>query len=170
MARKLNNKKPAAETPSAAEDLASLQPNHELTVAGRQLVVREYSFFEGLEVAHHAAAFIADMHRMTAGGDLKYAQIRRLFGVHKDVIIKIAAQSADVEPEWVAGLQGNEAELFMSTWFAVNSSFFVHEVIVEMREARQRVLSTSTGSDYLPASPAQGSVTSPNLDDSPSAS
>ena len=168
MARKVDKQNPAAEEPSAAEKLASLKPDAPITLAGRKVIVREYSFFEGLEIAHRAAKFIAGMHVMCAGGDLRYAQIRRLFGVHKDVVIPIAAQSADVEPEWVLGLKHDEAEVFMSTWFAVNSSFFVHEVIVEMRENRQRAIPTSTGTPVSPSSPAPASATSTNSPDSQS--
>ncbi|MGH8032798.1 MAG: DUF6631 family protein [Luteimonas sp.] len=167
MARKVDKQKPAAEEPSAAEKLASLKPDTPLALSGRQVTVREYSFFEGLEIAHRAAKFIADMHVMCAGGDLRYAQIRRLFGVHQEVVIPIAAQAADVEPEWVRSLKGDEAEVFMSTWFAVNSSFFVHEVIVEMREERQRAIPTSTGTDASPNSPPPASATSTNSPASP---
>lgn len=158
---------PAAEDPSAADGLAALNPDVTLTLAGRAITMREYGFFEGLDVAHRAAGFIADMHAMCAGGALRYSLIRRLFGVHQDVVVAIAAQAADVEPEWLRGLGAADAEVFMSSWFAVNSSFFVHEVVVEMREERHRA-STSTGSTSSPVSPPPALATSTGSVDSPS--
>lgn len=139
MARKLESSKPAAESNSAAAQLAELQPDVSVTIADRALVVREYEFFEGLEVAHRATAFIADVCAMArADGTLRYDRIRRLFGVHREVVVAIAAQAAGVDPEWVAKLGRADAEQFMSAWFAANSGFFVHEVVVELREDRQR--------------------------------
>lgn len=174
MARKVD--KPAdatAEPSSAVVDAAVLKPDVTITVAGRRVTVREYGYWEGLEVAHHAAAFIADMLAMCADGTLRYAAVRRLFGVHQAVVQEIAAQAADVEPAWVAGLKRADAERFMSTWFTVNASFFVNEAAVEVEEtlyraaaARKRVASSTSSS----ASPAPGSGTSTDSGDSPSGS
>lgn len=128
----------AAEPDSAAAELAELSPDITLTLADRQITVREYGFFEGLDVAHRSSAFIGDMHDQCRDGQLRYDRIRRLFGKHADVVVAIAAEAAGVEPEWVRSLGKDDAETFMSTWFAVNAGFFVHEVVVEMREERQR--------------------------------
>lgn len=159
----------AGDVPAVAP-LDVFNPDAPLTIAGREVTVREYGFFDGLAVAHRAAGFIADMHDICKGGDIRYAQIRRLFGVHRDVVVAIAAESAGVEPEWIAGLSSEDAEVFMSTWFTVNSGFFVREVVVEMREAQQRAAMTSTGGSSSPASPTEGSEASSSSPDSPSGS
>lgn len=166
---------PAAEPDSAAAELAELSPDIRLTLAGRDVTVREYGFFEGLDVAHRAAAFIADMHDQCRDGELRYDRIRRLFGKHAGVVVVIAAEAAGVEPEWVRGLGKDDAETFMSTWFAVNAGFFVHEVVVEMREERQReqllaAAKAPAGTSSSPSSPQQASGPSTTSDDSPSAS
>jgi hypothetical protein len=172
MARKIEKTPapPAAESDSAAEVLAALKPEASLTLAGRAVVVREYGYFEGLEVAHRAAAFIADLLGMAKEGELRYSGARRLFGKHEAVVVAIAAQAADVEPEWVRALDRGDAETFMSTWFAVNVGFFVGEVVVELQEeARLRSMaSRSTGSSS--GSPEPASATSIASVDSPSAS
>ena len=51
---------PAPET-AAADDLAILHPDRTLVLGGRTIVLREYGFFEGLDVADRASAFIADL-------------------------------------------------------------------------------------------------------------
>ncbi len=173
MARKATAPKvtAAAEVPSAAAALVEIKPDVTLTIAGRTVTIREYGFFEGLAVAHKAQPLIAAMFAMCQDGNLQYSRIRRLFGVHQDLVIEISAQAADVESEWVRGLEKNpsDAEIFLDSWFAVNSSFFVHEAVVEMREARQRA-AMSIGSMPSPGSPPPASATSTASADSPSGS
>lgn len=171
MARKLSpaGKEPAGSSPSAAakaaDELGVMHPDVEMPIADRTVRFREYAFFEGLEVAHRLTGFIDDMAK-TIGTDLRYDRVRRLFGVHRDQVIPAAALSAGVEPEWVAGLKGNAAELFLSTWFGVNAGFFVREAVVSMREARQAA--APPGPTSSPASPAPVSATPTASDGTPS--
>ena len=175
MARDVTQQVNAAGTAPAAEAnaLEVLNPDGRLTLGGREVRVREYAFFEGLEVAHRASALIADMHQLCRDGFLRFDRIRRLFGKHRDVVLAIAAQAADVEPEWVEALPRDEADVFLSVWFSVNADFFVHEVVVEIREERQRSAveaAMSTGPTSSSASQTAASATSTDSDGSPSAS
>lgn len=171
MARKLSDKGSATPATSAAkeaaDELAIMKPDVTLPIDGVPVTFREYEFFEGLEVAHRLSGFIDDMAR-TIGSDLRYDRVRRLFGVHREQVIPAAAQSAGVEPAWVAGLKGNSAELFLSTWFGVNAGFFVHEAVVSLREANLR--RAPAGEPSSPASPAPDSATPIASADSPSGS
>lgn len=160
MARKLKPTVAAAEPVSAAGDHSALLPDVALTVAGRAITVREYGFFEGLEVANRAAAFIADMQAQCADGSMTYAGVRRLFGKHQACVVDIAAQAAGVEPDWLSGLGAADAELFMSTWFAVNCGFFMHELVVQMQVQQHQTRSHPTGSASSPDSAAPGSAIS----------
>lgn len=170
MARKIDQRAPApaAESNSAADQLSVLNPDLTLTIAGREVTICEYGFFDGLEVAHRASAFIADMHNACRDGELRFDRIRRLFGKHREVVVDIAAQAASVEPVWVNELDRNDAEIFMSAWFGVTSGFFVHEVVMEMREERQLAAMQSTGSTSSPTSPPPDSATSTASGNSPS--
>ena len=141
----------------AADELAVLKPDVTLPIEGRSVTFREYGFFEGLEIAHRLSPFIDDIAKQL-GAELRYDRVRRLFGVHKDLVVSAAAQSAGVEPEWVLALKGGSAELFMSTWFGVNASFFVHEAVVSLREQAQA--KPSPGEASSPASPSPASATS----------
>ena len=133
-------KLPAAPAPdtAAADDLAILHPDRTLVLGGRTIVLREYGFFEGLDVADRASAFIADLIAASDDGALRYAQVRRLFGRHRAVIPAIAAQAGDVDAAWLETLAPDELELYLATWFAVNAAFFVREVLAELRETQLR--------------------------------
>lgn len=139
----------------ASEDsLVALHPDMTITVAGRAVTVREYGFFEGLEVAARCPGFIASIAGMVNADNLSYARVRRLFGLHREEVIHAAATAANVEAEWVAGLQGADAEVFMSTWFGVTGGFFVREAVQEVVELRARTPTNPT--------PTSGTASSPN--------
>ncbi|MEN5208027.1 DUF6631 family protein [Stenotrophomonas terrae] len=161
---KRTTKEAAGDSPAA---LSELSPDITITVAGRNVTVREYGFFEGLDVAQRAVGLIADMRVMCEGGELNYTRIRRLFAQHRDLVVELAAQSADVEPGWVRGLESDRkgSALFFDTWFGVNSSFFMHEVVNEMRDARA---ATSIGMALSQNSQVPASATSIESAGSPS--
>ena len=149
-----------AEQVSAPDDLSALEPDIRLVIAGRDIVIREYSFFESLEVAHKASALIADVADMLQASLLSYTAIRRLFGVHSVVVVDLIAKSAGVEPEWILALPSNEAEILTSTWFSVNSGFFIHEAAVDLRERRAQHAAGLTGSRSSSNSASPDSATS----------
>ncbi len=159
---------PAAPASDAtADDLAILHPDRTLAIGGRNVTLREYGFFEGLDVADRASRFIADLIAASADGALRYAHVRRLFGRHRDVIPVIAAQAGDVDVAWLEALPPDELELYLATWFAVNAAFFVREVLAEVREAQLRAAQdlaagTSAGTTSSPASPPPDMVPLPN--------
>lgn len=151
---------------SSAEDLAVLHPDRTLTLGGRAITLREYGFFEGLDVADRAAAFIADLIAASDDGALRYAQVRRLFGRHRAVIPAIAAQAGDVDATWLEALPPDELELYLATWFAVNAAFFVREVLAELRETQLRdaqrlAAGASAGASVSSDSPAADSAALP---------
>lgn len=157
---------PAPET-AAADDLAILHPDRTLVLGGRTIVLREYGFFEGLDVADRASAFIADLIVASDDDALRYAQVRRLFGRHRAVIPVIAAQAGDVEVAWLEALPPDELELYLATWFAVNAAFFVREVLAELRETQLReaqrlAAGASAGAISSPDSPPPATATSPD--------
>ena len=157
---------PAPET-AAADDLAILHPDRTLVLGGRTIVLREYGFFEGLDVADRAAGFIADLIAASDDGALRYAHVRRLFGRHRAVIPVIAAQAGDVEVAWLGALPPDELELYLATWFAVNAAFFVREVLAELRETQLReaqrlAAGASAGAISSPDSPPPATATLPD--------
>lgn len=172
MARKLEPRASAANddsTPDGVESLAELQPNITTTIAGHEVTIREYGFFEGLEVAHHAAPLIADMRDLLEKNDFRYGSVRRLFGVHRAIVIPMVAKSADVDPEWVASLGADDAEILMSAWFGVNAGFFGREAVVDARDKLAVAAASqiaSSGTAFSPASPPTGSAPSSSSESS----
>ncbi|GAB3335317.1 DUF6631 family protein [Marilutibacter aestuarii] len=178
MARKLPREDtppaaPATESPAVPDSgtagLDTLAPDFTTQIAGREVTFREYGFLEGLGIAERASDLIADMVTLCADGTMRYARVRRLFGKHRAVVVPIAADSAGVEADWIERLEPADSELFFSTWFTVNSGFFVREVAVDMRDAALAAAHrASTGSSSSPGSRRPGSETTTASGDSPS--
>ncbi len=158
---------PADEATSTADDLAVLRPDRTLPIGGRHVTIREYGFFEGLDVADRASAFIADLVAASEEGTLRYTQVRRLFGRHRSVVPSIAAQAGDVEVAWLEALAPDDLEIYLATWFAVNAAFFVREALAELRENGLRethalAAGASAGASVSSDSPGADLATSPN--------
>ena len=147
---------------TAADELAVLHPDRTLPIGGRQVTIREYGFFEGLDVADRAAAFIADLVAASEDGTLRYTQVRRLFGRHRSVVPSIAAQAGDVDVAWLEALAPDDLEIYLATWFAVNAAFFVREVLAELREAQLLAAGASAGAISSPDSPPPATATLPD--------
>lgn len=162
MARKLKPQAAANDdsTPSGVESLSALKPDVVVSVGGLEVTVREYGFFEGLDVAHRASALIADYGEMIGGGEFRYGAARRLFGKHRTVVIPLVAQSAGVEPAFVEALGTDDAEVLLSAWFQVTAGFFAREAVVDARDAwaAATLSPPSTGSTSSPASVITGSA------------
>ena len=155
------------EAASAAHGLAVFHPDRTLPIGGRDVTIREYGFFEGLDVADRASAFIADLVAASEDGTLRYTQVRRLYGRHRAVIPVIAAQAADVEVEWLEALAPDDLEIYLATWFAVNAAFFVREALAELRETGLReahvlAAGASAGASVSSDLPGADLATSPN--------
>ncbi len=158
---------PADEATSTADDLAVLRPDRTLPIGGSHVTIREYGFFEGLDVADRASAFIADLVAASEEGTLRYTQVRRLFGRHRSVVPSIAAQAGDVEVAWLEALAPDDLEIYLATWFAVNAAFFVREALAELRENGLRethalAAGASAGASVSSDSPGADLATSPN--------
>ena len=61
MARRENGPQPSAGDSPALDALDSLRTESKATIAGRELVFREYAALEGYQVAYEARDFIADL-------------------------------------------------------------------------------------------------------------
>jgi hypothetical protein len=164
VARRIEKQQPqvaAGESPAAAQ-LAELVPNLAISIAGRDLVIREYGAFEGLEVAAQAAGLMADIVAIARTRELTWSEMRRLLGKHSSEALVIAARAADIEPDWVKGLGREDLEQFLSAWFGVNVGFFVHEVLATLRDeaARRDMAAALAGTKSSPDSPPAASATS----------
>lgn len=153
-ARKVIKAEPVA-GPAAdgVDDLEILNPERPVTIAGRDLVLREYGFIEGLRLAELYAPFVDDLYEQLAAGGVvpTLDEIVDLIGRHHTDIVKLVAISADVEEAWVMGLSDRDGMNLLYVWWVVNSHFFMRRVLDRL--AAQRALARAVaGATSTPSS------------------
>lgn len=150
MAKKLNQPKKAAaagDTAAAAAELQILHPDQTLPIADRILVLREYSFFEGLRVSGLAKPFTDDLYALLSQAQAMPAveEIAEVVGSHTALVRQLIAWSAtplatnDDPAEfarqvaetaaWINRLGERDGELLLLAWWVVCGPFFIRRVL-----------------------------------------
>lgn len=135
-----------------------MQPDITLQLGDESVVVREYSFWDGLDVVYaEGRAFLDDVVASLEDESADaWEQVRALVGRHRAYLVGAIARSTDRDPDWVQGLPARHADALFSTWWAVNGHFFLHEATVVIRG--RRAAKASAGPKSSPRSPAPGSA------------
>jgi hypothetical protein len=148
MAVKAKKKAPVAATAApGADDLAILNPNRDVKIAGRVITVREYGFIEGLALEPLIKPFVEDLYELMKDGRVVHLpEITVLLADHGDLIVDLMAKSCDVEAEWIRELNDSDGRDLMFMWWAVCNAFFTKRVIDRLRaqKAAERLLAGET--------------------------
>lgn len=153
----------APEPPAAegADDLNVLHPNLEATLNGRQVMVREYGFIEGLKLQAELQPFLDGLYAMTVAGTMPAMhEILALIGKHTELISCAMAVSIDVDPQELLTLKDHqEGHTLLMKWWIVNGPFVwrcVRDRIVAERAVAKRL----AGQTFTPGSSGADTVTS----------
>lgn len=159
-------KAPAPAAAEGADDLQVLHPNLVAELNGRQVVVREYGFIEGLQLQAELQPFLDGLYEMAKGGTLvPLHEIVGLLGRHSALIGRAIAIAADVEPQEVLELKDQQqGHTLLMKWWIANGPFFwrcVRDRIVGEREVAKRLAGQtstpgSSGADTVTSSPSAG--------------
>ncbi|MBN0668865.1 hypothetical protein JTM15_33380, partial [Pseudomonas aeruginosa] len=98
MARKVTRKKSA----TGAEDLSVIHPDRTIIIAGRDVVMREYGFFESLELLPLLEPILVDLEEQ-AKANAPWPGIEAVpsfLGNHFSVLVHLIAKAASVDMEW----------------------------------------------------------------------
>lgn len=135
MAKRVSKKAAVAE--SGADDLQVLHPDHKASINGRAVTVREYGFVEGLGLRQVMRPFLDALQAVIEGDRLPALdEVTDLLGQHADAVVHAMAIAADVEPEWVRGLNQDDGEHLMLLWWTANGPFYVRSVYQRIATAR----------------------------------
>jgi hypothetical protein len=137
MARKVAAAK-AASAPGA-DDLEVLHPERQVTIAGRELVMREYGFVEGLKLRPLYAPLIEALKPVLAEGVLpELEQILDLLVGDADALPQLMATACDQPVEWVEALGHEHGHDLMLVWWGVNGPFFLRSAAGQLFSAKVR--------------------------------
>lgn len=123
----------------SAEELEILIPEREITVAGKTVTVREFSFMEGLRLAVVVSPMVSDMEALFSDSkaEVDVMTLQTLFANHSDALMKLMAVATSLDASVIEGLNDNDGQLLLMTFWAVNKGFFVNRLIMRraVREA-----------------------------------
>lgn len=134
---------PPAARPAPIEgeqDLDVLHPERAINIAGRQIVVREYGFVEGLRLRPLTQPILDALYQTITARDTP-PELESIIGVLADCsteLVSLMAIAADVDECWVAGLGQDDGYLLMMVWWNVNGPFFIRRVV--NREVARRAV------------------------------
>lgn len=110
-------------------DLEILYPEAELTVAGRAITLREYTFVQGLKLRAKIQPFLNGLSKLTATPELTPLEsILDLLADYQDSVLELMSVSANVEVEWIKRLNDEDGQLLAFTWWRVCGPFFVRQL------------------------------------------
>lgn len=150
MARKRETKKPAG-----ADDLEVLHPERVGIVAGRPVMVREYGFVEGLRLQPLTEPIVASLQSVIGNGIPPLEAILAILGEHADAVARLIAIAADVEEDWVGGLNQDDGHQLLMMWWGANGPFWLR--LAFLRKAAQ----VCAGAISTPPSSAPATETPP---------
>lgn len=172
MARRVDSEQPAAAPKGAAavkdpgaQDLAILQPDGEITIAGERITVREYRFYEGLRLQAQARPFFDALYALFGMGERPPSvdDIAVLLGEHEEATVAMLALATGKPETWIRELSESDGDALLLAWWTVNGSFFIRRVM--RRAAQDRFGSRSGGLGST--TPSSRPDTSPHPETSP---
>lgn len=126
-----------------ADDLATLAPDGEITIAGEKIVVREYRFMEGLRLKVTARPFFDGLYDMLGGDQPRqddkppsFEDVLALVVENEQIVAGMVATSVDRPLDWLEGLSEADGDALMLTWWSVNSGFFFRSVFRRAMQTR----------------------------------
>jgi hypothetical protein len=129
---------PKTKANEGADDLEILNPNREITIAGKVITVREYKFIEGLGVRAKTKPFLDDLYRSFIDDSINVEQVMHLVSVHHAILIPVIAQAADVDVQFVESLGVSDGNSLIYVWWSVNGPFFnacvTDRIVGELKE------------------------------------
>lgn len=110
---------------AGADDLEVLHPERLLTIADREITVREYGFVEGLRLLKLAEQIIAGLQGDLSRGAPSFESVMGVIAAHADAAVQLIAVAADVDVDWIESLGQDDGQLLLMAWWGVNGPFYM---------------------------------------------
>lgn len=139
-----------------SESLAILLPERTLTLAGKEVVVHEYTLAEQLKYRAPLKA-ISDGFMVLSlnapDGEVSVDALYDLMSELANEVLQAIAVSCGESVEWVSELSGADSDALMMVWWGVNAVFFsrsaVREKMIALTRAKQALLIGQVSSPVL---------------------
>lgn len=151
MAKKVDKPVKKSLATEGASDLEVLHPDRTISIAGRQVTVREYRFVEGLRLRPVLQPLLDRLHDlMQSEGVPSLDAVELILGEMATTTNQLILAACDLTEEELNGLGQEEGQMLMDVWWTCNGPFFLRKVIDRLRNemmvAKARAGRTSTSS------------------------
>lgn len=144
---------------TSANDLDIMQPDHTITVGGRTVTVMEYRFTDGLRVRAKARPFVRDLQAQVETGEMLAEDVLDIIAAHADLVRELVLDAVEgADEDWLHGLDDEDGQTVLLTWWAVNGPFFMRQIVRRLAErmafkatTQGRAGSTSSTGSSAPA-------------------
>jgi hypothetical protein len=115
-----------------------MSPDLTVDIGGETVTVREYRFFEGLQLLQTQAAFFDDLYATISrdGAQPGFYDVMLVFAKHEGGISLMVAKAIDRDIDWVRNLRTSDGEGLMLLWWEVNGGFFIRTIQSRAVDAR----------------------------------
>lgn len=153
---------------SDERDAEVLFPDQVVMIAGERVVVREFRYLEGLEVAALARPLLERLRQLHAEGRPAPAMLEALLVEHHALVATLMAMACDRDAAWVAALSDRDGIALAAAFWRANSGFFMRRLALHL--GMERTLgallailcpSPSSSTPSSPAAMAETPTTSP---------
>gem|GEM_PF-1690772 len=137
----------------AGDDLAILFPERQLTVGGKTLTIREYSFKESLQLNDQLQPLITAISGLIEGEAMpELSTVISVFAKQHERLIELVAVAAGCDVAFVENLPQQEGQQLLLLWWNINAPFLIGSAVLclQATAAAKAQMQGSAGAASLP--------------------
>jgi len=137
----------------AADVLAILFPERQVTVGGKTLTLREYSFKQSLQLNDRLQPLINAISGLIEGEQMpELSQVISTFAKEHERLIELVAIAADCEASFIENLNQQEGQQLLLLWWNINAPFLIGSAVLALEaSAAAKAAMQQAGAASLPA-------------------
>lgn len=140
------------------DELSVLLSTRDITIAGRAMVIREYTLMDMLHLGDRLDALTQSLADVMSTPWPALEEIEAVLRKHARDMPELMACSVDQPVQWVAQLPASDGQNLIDWWWTQNRRFFMNAVVrLETIRATRATLSASAASSQ----PSPEPVTTP---------
>lgn len=122
------------------DDLSVLLSTRDITIAGRNLTVREFTLADSLAMNDALKPVVDSLADVMQSEWPSFESVQDVLARHAQVLPELLACCVDQPVEWVSTLPGSDGTALMDWWWTVNRRFFMSAAVrqITLRAAREK--------------------------------
>ncbi len=125
-------------TQHKANEAEILFPEMSVVINDEPVVVKEFSFIQGMKVNAMAKPFIKGLSVFFSDGeDVDFSAMSVVFDSHVSTLIELMAISTGKPVEWFETLSDTDGQSLLMAFWSVNRNFFINRLLLMKMQKQQ---------------------------------